>query len=72
MALEFFGQQEVWESVWRGHRIAALAAPDQAEIARHKESARTAWSRLKELWPKDFDGYSKREDIRKLTKDIDF
>lgn len=67
-SLDFFAPRRIWESVWRGHWVAARAAEQPGDVESHKAAAREALARLKALWSADaVDGYLRRPDIGMLV-----
>jgi serine/threonine protein kinase/tetratricopeptide (TPR) repeat protein len=72
-ALGFFEPREIWESIWRGHLIAARASTKPADAEAHLTSARAALARLKGLWPPgSVDNYLQRPDIKLLSGNMKF
>jgi tetratricopeptide (TPR) repeat protein len=72
-ALKFFERQNVWESVWRAHLVAARVSQGSSEISAHRNSARSALEHLRNLWPSsDVDSYLQRADIELLYESFLF
>jgi tetratricopeptide (TPR) repeat protein len=66
-ALPFFERHQIWESIFRGHMVAALTSRDSAEAEAHRDSARSALARLRNLWSSEsVDLYLVRPDIKRL------
>jgi serine/threonine protein kinase len=72
-ALTFFEQHSVWESSWRAHLVAAQVSQESADISTHRNSARSALTQMRNLWPaNDVDSYLQRPDIKRLYGDMQF
>jgi tetratricopeptide (TPR) repeat protein len=72
-ALKFFEPRMIWESVWRGHLVAARASSQPADAEAHLSSARAALAQLKSLWlAASVENYLQRPDVRLLSSDIKF
>jgi len=72
-ALVFFDDYGIWESVWRAHIVAARVSEGAADISAHKNAARSALNKLRDLWPtNDVDRYLQRTDIKLLCGDMQF
>ena len=72
-ALTFFEQRGIWESMWRGHLVAARASLEPTEAEAHRTAARSALTRLRSLWPaRDANTYLQRPDIKRLSSDMQF
>jgi tetratricopeptide (TPR) repeat protein len=70
-ALKFFEESNVWESGWRAHLVAARVSETSAEISAHRNSARSALAKMKDLWPaNDVDRYLQRTDIQLLSENL--
>jgi len=69
-ALGFFEPRRIWEAVWRGHVVSALASQEAAEAEAHRTKARDALAQLKILWPSDMNNYLGRPDIKPLFDGI--
>ena len=66
-ALKFFEQQNVWESAWRAHLVAARVLEGPTNVSAHRNSASRALEQIKSLWPtSDVDSYLQRADIKSL------
>jgi tetratricopeptide (TPR) repeat protein len=70
MALDALGFSEphmIWESVLRGHLVAARVSDSPAEAEKHRAAAGAALAQLRNLWPAgSVEGYLGRADIKLL------
>jgi len=72
-ALEFFEPRHIWESILRGHLIAARAAHGSIDENTHLASAHAALDQLRSAWSAPVvDAYWRRPDIQRLLQGIRF
>jgi hypothetical protein len=70
-ALRFFEPRQIWESVLRGHLIAAAVVRDTGDIKAHRTAAHHALSQLRIGWtPPTVDRYLHRPDLTGLSRGL--